>query len=334
MPLAAPCVLHRRPGHAARGVGTFQTDAAGIMDDGVPHPGPPSHDPGPPPGRRDFDRPPVPSGSLSLTNGLDVWRPCPPCTYSRLDWATPRDHGLDRLRCPVDQPVPGGAWTSASSTRPTATRRPTGSAGRLTSPVSNALKSYARHTVVGLPMRASRRLRSIRPARPSGTPGRLTAVLRLNIAFNAAGCSSAPTMPGLGNMIYSNPAGPGRLALDGMTVNQILTVCRPRAGRHRPPGRPHVPDPLALLLEQLSIAFENCVPTAFGPATTSCSRSPRTRGARAPDEAARRRVHPAPLWPLVRHEGRTLRSRVPCAEFSLHFARSHAELLRSFDESR
>src|SRR5206468_4280661 len=56
----------------------------------------------------------------------------------------------------------------------------------------------------------------------TGTLGRLTAVLQLNISFNAAGLIGNPT-PGFGSLIYMNPYNPLD-SLNGLNLNQILGV--------------------------------------------------------------------------------------------------------------
>jgi hypothetical protein len=96
----------------------------------------------------------------------------------------------------------------------------------------------------------------------SGTISRMTAVLRLNIAFNAAGFLGSP-VPGFGNLIYVNPLS----SLNGFTVNQILALCDSllATGGPIPPGYNFTN--FTDLLEDLAASFTNCVPS--GPACSS-----------------------------------------------------------------
>jgi hypothetical protein len=83
-------------------------------------------------------------------------------------------------------------------------------------------------------------------------------VLRLNVAFNAAG-HLGPNIPGFANFIYTNAGD----SLDGMTVNQILLLADQVLAGNAPPPSGYTFDAFGILLEHLSFAFQTCVPSEW-----------------------------------------------------------------------
>jgi len=90
----------------------------------------------------------------------------------------------------------------------------------------------------------------------SGSLGTLTAALKLNIAFNAAGLLGST--PSFGSLVYVDSGD----SLNGMTLTQILAVCNQAlSGQGLPAG--YTFDSLADLLQKLSVSHPNCTPSPW-----------------------------------------------------------------------
>jgi hypothetical protein len=100
------------------------------------------------------------------------------------------------------------------------------------------------------------------PASPgSGSLARYTAVLKLNIAFSAAGLLGGNPIPqpGIGALTFISPGD----ALDGLTVLQILAIANQVLAGVIPLPAGYSLTSLAGLLEEFSVAYLACVPSGF-----------------------------------------------------------------------
>jgi hypothetical protein len=207
-----------------------------------------------------------PPGTFNLTNALQMFRPCPPCTYTLALWAAnsgPSSVNLATNYVTVFAPAnpdPGmdvGVYGPGNGTLPPNGFRWTPDATGL-----NALKLFLFSSDGGslnmpIPQDAINPVNSLN----SGTICRMTAVLRLNVEFNAAGFLGSP-IPGFGNLIYVNPFS----SLNGFTVSQILALCdQLLAGTAAPPPGYTVTS-FTDLLEDLAASFSNCVPSPWASA--------------------------------------------------------------------
>jgi hypothetical protein len=200
---------------------------------------------------------PGPLGNLQLTNGIQVARPCPPCTLTRARWASPvgadfilfDQNWLAVFPFGMDIGIfnPGNGNNFPNGFHWT---------GNVTG--KNALKTFLQ-TLDGLP--SALVADAVNPTNSMGSGGfaRLTAVLQLNIAFNAAGLLGSPT-PGFGAFVYNNPFNPLD-ALNGFTVSQILVVCNNVLSGAGPIPPGYGPGNLSNLLEDLQSAFDDCKPS-------------------------------------------------------------------------
>lgn len=95
----------------------------------------------------------------------------------------------------------------------------------------------------------------------SGSLARYTAVLQLNIVFSAHGLLGGTPVPqpGIGPLVYMNPGD----SLNGFTANQILALANQVLAGVAPVPAGYTLTSLADLLEQLSLSFENCTPSAW-----------------------------------------------------------------------
>jgi hypothetical protein len=251
IPLTPPCTLAVDPSSPATLVaGSFMTGPAGTWQVGVT----------PIPAVFDVRLQAAilalgqPLGLYQLTNGIEVARPgpCPPCTYTLQEWGANTGPsamlydanwlsvfpaGMDIGLFNGGAPGFGLHWT------PTVLGR-------------TSLKTFLQ-TFVGFP--GALTADAVNPtSTTTGTFGRLTAVLQLNIAFNAAGLLGSAN-PGFGAFVYSKPGDP----LTGFTVSQILALCNQVLAGVTPPPGGHTFVSLTDLLENLHSAFAGCVPSTW-----------------------------------------------------------------------
>ena len=254
--LGGSCFLHLDTLNPPSASGMFQTDATGSWTGMVTIPAYPS------PTRtllQALAESPNggPIGNYSLTNGVNVWRPCPPCTYRRLDWAISNGPanaiyqaqwlnvfplGMDiGVYFPSNGNTPpnGIHWTPDVTGQTTLKQFIQGVGGQ-----PGNLPSDAINTVVS----------------SSGTLGRIVAVLRMNVTFNTAGFLGE-TSPGFANFIYSNPGVVD--PLEGQTVNQILALADQILAGNTPPPAPYTFATFVVLIENLNEAFQGCVPSQW-----------------------------------------------------------------------
>jgi hypothetical protein len=197
-----------------------------------------------------------PLGFAQLTNAVQVTvGTCPPfCTFSREDYAGNLTPGMIfdtnwLIVFPSGMDI--GTYDVGSGNAPPNGLRWTGDlAGK------NALKGFLMSSD-GTPSPLTGDAINPTTTLGAGTLARLTAVLRLNIGFNQAGLLGSPT-PGFGNLVYINPYAPD--SLTGFTLSQILGVADSiLAGGPLPSGYTYIS--FADLLEELSLSFEDCIPS-------------------------------------------------------------------------
>jgi hypothetical protein len=95
----------------------------------------------------------------------------------------------------------------------------------------------------------------------SGSLARFAAVLQLNITFSAQGLlgPNPGPQPGIGPLVYMNPGD----SLNGFTVQQILDVANQVLAGTAPLPAGYTLTTLAGLLENLSLSYENCIPSVW-----------------------------------------------------------------------
>jgi hypothetical protein len=191
-----------------------------------------------------------------FTNGIEIMRPCPPCTYTNGAWAAsqgPSSVNFDTNWLTV---FPGGMdigiFNPGNGNAP-----PNGFRWLGTAQGRNALKIFL-NSGGGTNTPITQDVVNPINTFGSGTLAKLTAVLQLNIAFNAAGFLGQPN-PGFAAMIYQNPGD----SLDGFTVAQLLTLSNQILAGTAPFPVGYTNTQYADLLENLQLAYENCVPSSW-----------------------------------------------------------------------
>jgi hypothetical protein len=253
-PLATPCVLFLDPSSPNTvTLANFQTSASGTWNNNFPIPLVTMLDVR---AQAAILTAGGPLGFAQLSNAIEIQRPCPPCTYTLAGWVAntgPSSMNYDQhwlsvfpsgMDIGIFNPGNGNAapngfhWTSTVAGRG-ALKTFLGTGGGSPSPIVND---------------ATNPLNSL----GSGGLARMTAVLTLNVNFNAQGWLGAPS-PGFAAMIYVNPGD----SLNGFTVGQILTLANGLlAGTSAlPPGYTFIS--FTDLLENLAAAYENCVPSSW-----------------------------------------------------------------------
>ena len=199
-----------------------------------------------------------PIGLYSLTNGLDVWRPCPPCTYRRLDYAIssgPANALYQANWISVFSPLGMdiGIYNPANGTTP-----PNGIHWTPDVAGQTALKQF----IAGVGGQPGNLIVDAINANvsSSGALGRVVAVLRINVVFNTAGLLGETT-PGFGNFIFTNPGSVD--PLEGQTVNQILALADQILAGNTAPPAPYTFASFVVLVELLNEAFQGCVPSGW-----------------------------------------------------------------------